>query len=274
MPTLQHQGCALHYDLSGEGAPIVWIQGMGLHGAGWKPQVDFFQRDFQCLTFDNRGMSKSQPASANLSITEMADDVIALMDHVGFEHAHLVGHSMGGLIALAAGLEHRNRVKSLALLCTFADGREVMKPRKEMMWVGMRTMVGTLRMKRLAFLEMVVTQAELQSRDRDELAAELAPIFGHDLGERPPVVMAQLKATSAFDATPRLGELESIPTLVMSAKEDIVAPASWGKSIARGIPQSRYLEVPGAHGLPVSDAPRVNARLCEHFTVSSRCGSQ
>ena len=265
MPTLQHQGCSLHYDLTGRGEPIVWIQGMGLHGAGWKPQVDVFQRDFQCLTFDNRGMSKSQPASADLSINEMANDVIALMDHVGFSSAHLVGHSMGGLIALATALEHRGRVKSLALLCTFADGREVAKPRGVMMWVGMRTMVGTLRMKRLAFLEMVVTKVELESRDRDELAAELAPIFGHDLGERPPVVMAQLKATSSFDATQRLSELASIPTLVMSAKEDIVAPPSWGKSIARGIPNSRFLEVPGAHGVPVSDASRVNALLCEHF---------
>ncbi len=243
---------------------------MGLHGAGWKPQVDVFERDFQCLTFDNRGMSKSQPASANLSIAEMANDVIALMDHVGFERAHLVGHSMGGLIALATALEHRARIKSLALLCTFADGREVTKPRGPMMWIGMRTMVGTLRMRRLASLEMVVTRAELESRDRDELAAELAPIFGHDLGERPPVVMAQLKATSAFDATPRLGELASIPTLVMSAKEDIVAPSSWGKSIARGIPSARFLEVPGAHGIPVSDTPRVNALLREHFALAER----
>lgn len=240
---------------------------MGLHGAGWKPQVDVFARDHRCLTFDNRGMSQSQPASANLSLTEMAGDVIALMDHVGFSTAHIVGHSMGGLIALATALEHKARVKSLALLCTFADGREVTKPRSEMMWVGMRTMVGTRRMKRLAFLEMVVPKAELEARDRDELAAELAPIFGHDLGERPPVVMAQLKATSAYDATPRLGELASIRTLVMSAKEDIVAPSAWGKSIARGIPSARYVEVPGAHGVPVSDPTRVNALLREHFAA-------
>ena len=268
MSALQHQGCSLHYDLKGTGEPIVWIQGMGLHGAGWKPQVDVFQRDFQCLTFDNRGMSQSQPASANLSIDEMAKDVIALMDEVGFSSAHLVGHSMGGLIALATALEHKERIKSLALLCTFSDGREVAKPRSEMMWVGMRTMVGTRRMKRLAFLEMVVSKAELEARDRDELAAELAPIFGHDLGERPPVVMAQLQATSSYDATPRLGELGSIRTLVMSAKEDIVAPSGWGKSIARGIPNARFIEVPGAHGVPVSDAPRVNAHLREHFAAT------
>ena len=268
MPTLQHRGCALHYDLAGEGEPIVWIQGMGLHGAGWKPQVDDFRRDHCCLTFDNRGMSRSQPASANLSIGQMADDVIALMDHVGFSHAHLVGHSMGGLIALACALEHRERVRSLALLCTFSDGREVAKPRSEMMWVGMRTMVGTLRMRRLAFLEMVVTRAELESRDRDALAAELAPIFGHDLGDRPPVVMAQLKAASAYDATPRLAELASIPTLVMSANEDIVAPARWGQSMAGGIPSARYVEVPGAHGVPVSDATRVNALLREHLAAT------
>ena len=99
--TLSHRGCTLHYEVGGSGPPVVWIQGMGLHGRGWAPQVDALEASFTSLTFDNRGMARSQPVGETLTIPLMAADVIALMDRQGWASAHLVGHSMGGLIAIA-----------------------------------------------------------------------------------------------------------------------------------------------------------------------------
>jgi len=248
---LNHRGCALAYEVSGSGPPVVWIQGMGLHGRGWAPQVDALSSRFTCLTFDNRGMARSQPVGETLTVPLMVSDIVALMDREGFDKAHLVGHSMGGLLALATAIEHPGRVSSLSLLCTFARGADATRPRGPMLWIGARTMVGTRRMRRLAFLEMVLPEAALAGRDRDALAAELEPIFGHDLGDRPPIVMAQLAATGAYDATPRLGELASIPTLVVSGGQDIVAPAASGRAMAGGIPGARYVENAGAApGLP------------------------
>lgn len=264
--SLTHRGCTLSYDVSGEGEPVVFIQGMGLHGRGWAPQIDALEASHRCLSFDNRGMAKSQPVGEALSIPLMASDVIALMDHEGLSRAHLVGHSMGGLIALCVALEHRERVSSLALLNTFARGTDASRPRGPMIWIGARTMIGTRRMKRLAFLEMVMPEHALAGRDRDALAKELEPIFGHDLGERPPIVMSQLSATSAYDASPRLGELGSIRTLVVSAKHDVVAPPAFGRAMAERIPGARYVEIDdAAHGWPIQKADECNRMLAAHF---------
>ncbi|MBN8614110.1 MAG: alpha/beta fold hydrolase [Deltaproteobacteria bacterium] len=264
--TLSHRGCELHYEVSGEGTPVVFIQGMGLHGRGWAPQIDALEARFRCLSFDNRGMARSQPVAETLTIPLMAADVIALMDREGLTKAHLVGHSMGGLIALATALEHRARVLSLSLLNTFARGSDASRPRGPMIWIGARTMIGTRRMKRLAFLEMVMPAHALEGRDRDALAKELEPIFGHDLGERPPIVMSQLSATGAYDATPRLGELATIRTLVVSATHDVVAPPAFGRAMAQAIPNARYVEIAdAAHGWPIQKVDECNSMLAEHF---------
>src|SRR5205823_11932474 len=103
--------------------------------------------------------------------------------------------------------------------------------------------------------------------DRDALAGELAPLFGHDLADHPAVEMAQLRAMGRYDATPRLGELAGLPTLVVSAAHDRIARPLAGRAIAAGIPGARYVEVPdAAHGLPLRQPERVNALLGEHLS--------
>ena len=121
--TLTHRGCHLAHDLRGEGPPVLFIQGTGIHGDGWLPQIDGLRDRFACLSFDNRGMARSQPiGDARITVEQMAEDALAVMDARGFDAAHVVGHSLGGSIALA--LSAPRRVRTLSLLCTFASGRD------------------------------------------------------------------------------------------------------------------------------------------------------
>ena len=101
---------------------MVFIQGTGVHGAGWDPQVRELCARYRCITFDNRGMGQSQPVGAKVSVPQMAADTLPIMDACGVESAHLAGHSLGGLIAQQVALLARERVRSLALLCTFSRG--------------------------------------------------------------------------------------------------------------------------------------------------------
>ena len=121
--TLAHGGCSLSYVVRGDGIPTVFIQGVGVQGDGWLPQVDVLRGEARCLTFDNRGLGRSQPVGAGVTVARMADDALALMRAVGWESAHLVGHSLGGPVAIEIALTARERVRSLSLLCTFARGR-------------------------------------------------------------------------------------------------------------------------------------------------------
>src|SRR6476660_9536674 len=107
---LDHRGCKLAYDTRGEGPAVLLLQGVGVHGDGWTPQTDALASRFRCITFDNRGMGRSQPAGGAITVEQMADDALAILDAEKVEAAHVVGHSLGGLVALRLALEARSRV--------------------------------------------------------------------------------------------------------------------------------------------------------------------
>ena len=136
-----------------------------------------------------------------------------------------------------------------------------------MIWLGMRSRIGPRRARRRAFLRFVMPPDALRNgADADALAAELEPLFGHDLADQPPVTMKQLGAMKRYDATPRLAELGGIPTLVVSAAHDPIAPPRAGRAIAAGIPGARYVEMADAsHGVPIHQAERINALLLDHL---------
>lgn len=249
----------------------MFIQGVGVHGDGWRPQVDALADRYRCLTFDNRGMAASQPVGdAAVSVGQMADDALALMDAAGWASAHFVGHSLGGLVALQLAQSAKARVRSLSLLCTFADGRIPTRLTPWMLWVGARTRIGTRRQRRRAFLRLVLPPDQWATLpDSDATAAELAPLFGHDLADSPPVVMKQFAAMKAADVTSRLGELAGLPTWVVSAAHDRIAPPAAGRAIAAGVPGGRFAEVSDAsHGLPITHAERINIWLTEHLVAA------
>lgn len=266
--TIEHGGCRLSFTVRGEGPPVLFIQGTGLHGDGWLPQVDGLADSYRCLTFDNRGMGRSLPEGGRITVGRMADDALAILDAMSWESAHVVGHSLGGLVAQELALRARGRVRSLALLCTFPRGRDATALTGKMIRLGLRTMIGTRRMRRLAFLEMVSPPDGRSADERHALARSFEPLFGHDLADHPPIVRRQLAAMNSCDLTPRLGELIGMPTLVVTARHDLIAKVSPGKQLAAGIPGARYVEIPNAgHGVTIEQASRVNDLLREHFSL-------
>jgi pimeloyl-ACP methyl ester carboxylesterase len=101
------------------------------------------------------------------------------------------------------------------------------------------------------------------------LAERLTRLFGHDLVTLPPVARLQLKAMKAYDATPRLAELAGLPTLVVSARHDRIAPPALGRAIASGIPGAEYFELDdAAHAAPIHCSGAVNALILDHLRKS------
>lgn len=270
---LQHQGCELVFEVEGTGPPVILIQGVGVHGSGWRPQVRGLAHAYECLSFDNRGIGLSQPPSPSLTVEQMAQDAAALLDSAGWQPAHVVGHSLGGLIALRMALDTPQRVRSLSLLCTFAKGAEATRLTPWMLWVGLRSRIGTKPQRRAAFLQLVLPPQECARVDTAAVAADLAQLFGHDLADQPRVTMSQMRAMSACDVTARLAELGEIPTLVVSARHDRIARPELGRALAEGIPGARFVELADAsHGVTIHGADRINRLLLDHFAGVERSG--
>ena len=263
---VEHRGCRLTYRVQGDGPRVLFIQGSGVHGDGWRPQVETLAKQYRCLSFDNRGMGASQPSGAAITVEQMAEDALVLMDAQGWESAHVVGHSLGGLVALQLALSARARIRSLSLLCTFARGRDATRLSWGMFWLGLRTYLGTRRMRRRAFTQLVLPPALLM--DRDTWAERLAPIFGHDLADHPPVVMKQLAAMRAYDATPQLPKLAGLPTLVVGARYDCIARPEVVRALASSLAGCRLVEFDdAAHGVTIQCADRINALLHGQFSA-------
>lgn len=101
MPHLDLEDISLHYDIQGDGPPLLMIAGFMSDHASWTPVIPLLAPHFTCITPDNRTTGRTRPWTAPVSIDVMCADSLALMDHLGLERFHTVGHSMGGIIALA-----------------------------------------------------------------------------------------------------------------------------------------------------------------------------
>jgi pimeloyl-ACP methyl ester carboxylesterase len=259
------------YRRAGNGPGVLFIQGVGVIGEGWRPQLDGLGDRYTTISFDNQGLGETLLGPAPLTIEAMALDALAIMDAEKIEQFHVVGHSMGGLIAQEVALRAPARVKSLALLCTFARGKQATRLTPAIVLIGLRTRLGTRAMRRNAFLELVMPPALLATSDRAQLADKLKALFGRDLAEQPPIILKQLSAMAKYDASARLGQLASIPSLVLSAELDRIALPSFGRELAAAIPGARFVQLPGAgHGVPIHAPGEVNALLAEHFAAADR----
>ena len=269
MPNIDVEGARLAYTVSGSGPDVLMIQGIGVEGNGWRPQMDGLGDRYRILTFDNRGIGASELRGGRFDMARLAADALAVADAAGAAHFHLVGHSMGGVIAQAVALVAPERIKSLALLCTFARGREAARVTPALLLTMLRMRLGTRPMRRAAFLSLVLplpVLAEMTPAQRARCAEELHPLFGHDLAEQPPIVLKQLRATARYDAYAKLAELGRIRTLVVSGRHDRLARTEYGRALAAAIPGARYVEIEdGGHGLTIHLAARTNELLSQHF---------
>jgi len=270
LQTLEFQGCHLAWRIDGAGPPLVMIQGVGACGTSPNPQIAILKQQYACLSFDNRGIGASQPSPESLTVEQMAADALALMDRAGWESAHIVGHSLGGLIALQLALTAKSRVRSLSLMCTFARGADATRLTTDLLWISVRLRWGPKRLRREAFLELVLPPGQAKAPPPG-IVERLSEILGHDVDEMPPITGQQVAAMRRHDVTPRLGELSGIPTLVITGENDIVARPASGRRIAAGIPGARYVEVPGAsHAFPVLEPERCAALVLEHLAEAER----
>jgi aminoacrylate hydrolase len=274
-PVLSTSETRINYAKAGRGPAVLLVQGVGVIGEGWRPQVEALSTAFETIAFDNRGVGRSPLGEQPLTIEAMAADSVAIMDAEGIDRFHVVGHSMGGLIAQEIALTRRERVKSLALLCTFADGKDATALSLRMLILSLRSRLGTRAMRRNGMLSMIMPADYLRGIDRIALARELQQLFGRDLADQPPIVMTQLRAMSRYSAAPRLHELSGLPTLVASGTHDPIAPPRLGRAIASGIARSRFVEYPHAsHALPIQCAADLNARLMDHLNSAERHGGE
>jgi aminoacrylate hydrolase len=137
MPKARLRDCELYYEEYGEGAPLLLVPGLGGTGNYWEPQIPAFSRHFKVIVHDHRGTGQSTQSDIVYSVEQMTADLIGLMDYLGIEQAHLLGHSTGGAIGQRMAILHSKRLLSLVVYASWtkcdAFMRRIFETRKTLL---------------------------------------------------------------------------------------------------------------------------------------------
>ncbi len=245
MPTVSIGDAELWYETVGQGAPLLLVPGLSGLGAFWARQVADFSSDFQVVVHDHRGTGRSTHSRIEYSVEQMAGDVLRLMDALGIESAHYVGHSTGGAMGQVLALEHPERLRSLVLSATWA-GRDpyfqrLFASRKQtLLDSGVEAYLRASVLVQAPPRWISANDAEIAARQR-ALAAEAAPVE---------VTASRIDAILRFDRRARLRDVR-IPTLVIVAADDTITPRFYSEEIAAGIPGAKLVVLEtGGHIAP------------------------
>ncbi len=252
---------------SGSGERVLFLQGLGLAGRAWMPQLRVLSRYYTCAWYDNRGVGSTPAPDHRVTIGSLVDDALDLLDALGWDRAHLIGHSMGGVVAHELALRHPDRARSLALICTFRRGRDVLHPRQGLWRHGLPALVGPPAARTRALTRMLASEQELAREGIDAIAARLAAEFGRPVGRRPAVARAQFRALAAHTGSD-LTSLRGLPSLVISGADDPLAPSVSGERLAAAIGARQFVVIPHAsHALPILQQGTVNTLLLDHLAA-------
>lgn len=245
MPFADANGMRLFYRETGQGPPVLLIQGFEMDHRGWARILPHLRDRFRCITFDNRDVGQSSRATGPYTPREMARDAVGLLDALGVERAHIVGHSLGGAVAQEVALGWPERVDRLALLSTYVR----QGPRHRAMAQARRVMRARLSLREYyeALFPWVYSDADYEVPGQVEEILERAS--ANPSPQEYDAYCRQLEAVMAHNTEGRLGAIRA-PTLVLTGERDLLTPLEESERLAREIPHARLVVVPRAgHGL-------------------------
>jgi pimeloyl-ACP methyl ester carboxylesterase len=235
--------------------PVLMIMGLGASSRLWFRLLPWLTRRHRVIVFDNRGTGGSAAVRGRLTMRGLADDAVTVLDAAGIERAHVVGASMGGMIAQHVALDHADRVRSLVLACTTAGGRSGAPPWRLLASAAARPLLGPRRSFPLVAPSLYAARTLREHPDRvsEDLDRRMAD------STSPLTLYAQLGAIAVHDTRPRLAELEQVPTLVVHGLEDRLVPPARGRELAQLIPGAHLELIPECGHLLTTDAEEQTA---------------
>jgi aminoacrylate hydrolase len=233
----------LHYQVEGSGPAIMLICGLGGLGEFWQPIARLLAPSYTLISFDHPGVGKS-PVTDGHTISGMARDVCALLDHLGIEKAHMVGHSTGGLIAQALALDYPQRVVRIVMSGSWAVSDRRMRD----VFAIRRTVLQELGLPAYRALSALLAYPpdwyEAQIARDPEL--DLHVSRDEDISS----IVARMQMLLTFDRSQELAGIAA-PVLVIGAPDDQVVPFYLAQALARLIPAARLVELAGGHLFPL-----------------------
>lgn len=251
------------YEVHGTGFPLLLINGLGSDRREWIGQVPAFAPRFRVVVFDNRGSGESESPRGPYTTARMADDAAALMSCLGVKRAHVLGASLGGMIAQELALRQPGMVDKLVLACTSPGGDVSARPSPEALSAFVRAPGGDREAELRRTIPFLYTE-----RFRTEHPGEIEAFIARRLSAPASAegYAAQLAAAVGHCAGDRLRGIRA-PTLVIAGTADLLVPPLNSERIAELIPGANLVLLPGApHRLFAENAEAFNREVLEFLS--------
>ncbi len=246
MPKAPVNGINLYYEVHGEGEPLILIQGFAGPSRAWYFQTRAFKKHYQVIVFDNRGIGKTDKSPEPYTAKTMADDTLGLMDHLGIDRAHVLGMSLGSLVAQELAINYPQRLRKLILAMAITGGQDRSDVHLEML--------------RAFGAEEGATDIDYRSVDFSKvMGAVVSLAFNKRLYRMVQVPLAKLLMKRA-DVDRYIDQMEAIaadspldrvhliqaPTLLLTGTGDRLVSPSQSELLASRIPNAKLVNVEGA----------------------------
>jgi pimeloyl-ACP methyl ester carboxylesterase len=257
----------LSFDRAGSGPPLLLIMGMSGTKHHWgELLLEELRHDFDTIVYDHRDAGDSTKTGEPFTIADLAQDAAGLLRALEIDSAHVMGISMGGMVAQELALAHPERVRSLTLGCTYSGGEGSSLTSEGVMGRLAEAMSSGDRERAIRTAWEVNVSASFAA-DEDAYAAFLKN--GLRYAVPVPVIMEQMRAISAHDTSALLPDVQA-PTLVVHGTLDEMLPVQNGHMIAGLIPDSRLEILDGVGHLFFWEEPQRTAELVrEHAAVNA-----
>jgi len=267
LPKSTVNGISINYEIDGEGAPngtVVLINGLADDLQSWGFQMPaLLEAGYRVLRIDNRGIGLSDRPAGPYSARMLADDAKALLDQLGIRDFHMMGVSMGGMIAQEYALAHGG-LKSLTLACTYGTVDRFCQTMFAM-WADLAAKIDVPFVMRDVSI-WAFTGPFFNERPAD--AAEFAEAMAA-LDMSLEAYLAQLAVIQNHDAIGRVGAI-AVPTLVLAGEEDILIPVRLSKDLQQAIPGAQWATTPGGHACMWESPDPFNAVFLDFIRSQSR----
>jgi pimeloyl-ACP methyl ester carboxylesterase len=240
MPVLSLPEATLHYEIGGSGPPLLLVAGMASDSASWAPLVPRLEQDFTVVRPDNRSTGRTAPTDAPASVPVWARDAVALLDHLGIERAPVIGHSLGGIIALQMALDAPHRLSRLVLLAS----APLRLPRNDALFalmVALRAPGLPPDLWLRAFLPWLFHPRLFEDPAQPDSAIAQSLAYPH--AQTAAAMAHQARTLAGFDPRPLLAG-PTVPVLALLARDDLLFPVDTARTALSAFSDLRLVTLP------------------------------